>query len=107
MRWSRRKHIEPEKAMKGLINRFNRKFYESNDTEALTWSRWFFPIINKTEGLKEIDHYLQHYIRYLGTGRHSKANYRTDYLQLKQLGYRSLVNEFYKFKENATNGNPT
>ena len=105
MRWSRRKHIEPEKAMKGLINRFNRKFYESNDTEALTWSRWFFPIINKTEGLKEIDHYLQHYIRYLGTGRHSKVNYKTDYLQLKQLGYRSLVNEFYKFKESVNNGN--
>ena len=105
MRWSRRKHIEPEKAMKGLINRFNRKFYESNDTEALTWSRWFFPIINKTEGLKEIDHYLQHYIRFLGTGRHSKVNYKTDYLQLKQLGYRSLVNEFYKFKESVNNGN--
>ena len=105
MRWSRRKHIEPEKAMKGLINLFNRKFYEGNDTEALTWSRWFFPIINKTEGLKEIDHYLQQYIRFLGTGRHSKANYKTGYLQLKQLGYRSLVNEFYKFKENVATGN--
>ena len=102
MRWSNMKHIEPEKAMKGLINHFNRKFFESDDNEILTWSRWFFPVINKTDGLKEIDHYLQQNIRFLTTGKHGKANYKTDYAKLKQLGYRSLVNEFYKFKEKAT-----
>ena len=102
MRWSNTKHIEPEKAMKGLINHFNRKFFESDDNENLTWSRWFFPVINKTDGLKEIDHYLQQNIRFLTTGKHGKANYKTDYAKLKQLGYRSLVNEYYKFKEKAT-----
>ena len=85
--------------MKGLINRFNRKFFENGDAEALTWSRWFFPIINKTDGLREIDHYLQQNIRFLGTGKHSKANYKTSYAQLKRLGYKSLVNEYHKFKE--------
>ena len=103
LRWSRKNNIAPEKAMKGLINHFNRKFYEKDDTEALTWSRWFFPVINKTDGLKEIDHYLQQNIRFLGTGKHSKANYKTEYSQLKQLGYRSLVNEFYKFKGSGYN----
>ena len=101
MRWSRRKHLAPEKAMKGLIHQFNSKFYECGDTETLSWSRWFFPVINKTDGLKEIDHYLQQYIRFLGTGKHNKANYKTDYAQLKQMGYRSLVNEYYKFKKKA------
>ena len=96
MRWSSKKHIEPEKAMKGLINHFNRVFFENGDTESLTWSRWFFPVINKTEGLKEIDHYLQQNIRFLSTGKHNKTNYKTDYAQLKQLGYKSLVNEYYK-----------
>ena len=96
LRWSNKNHIESEKAMKALINRFNRVFFENDDTETLTWSRWFFPVINKTDGLKEIDHYLQQNIRFLGTGKHNKANYRTDYEQLKRLGYRSLVNEFYK-----------
>ena len=100
MRWSSRNHKEPEKAMKGLINRFDRMFFENGDTESLTWSRWFFPVINQAEGLKEIDHYLQQNIRFLSTGKHSKANYRTDYAQLKRLGYRSLVNEFYKYKNN-------
>ena len=96
LRWSNKNHIEPEKAKKALINRFNRVFFENDDTETLTWSRWFFPVINQTDGLKEIDHYLQQNIRFLGSGKHNKANYRTDYAQLKRLGYRSLVNEFYK-----------
>ena len=100
MRWSSKNHIEPEKAMKGLINHFNRVFFENGDTESLTWSRWFFPVINHTDGLKEIDHYLQQNIRFLSTGKHNKANYKTDYAQLKLLGYRSLVNEFYKYKNN-------
>ncbi len=101
MRWSQKNHIEPEKAMKGLINHFNRKFYESGDTETLTWSRWFFPVINKTDGLKEIDHYLQQNIRFLSTNKHTKANYRITYAKLKQLGYRSLVNEYYRFKDSG------
>lgn len=96
MRWKIRNHIEPEKAMKGLINHFNRIFFENDDTESLTWSRWFFPVINKTDGLKEIDHYLQQNIRFLAAGKHNKANYKTNYAQLKQLGYKSLVNEYYK-----------
>ena len=100
-RWSSENHIESEKAMKGLINYFNRKFFESDDPEMLTWSRWFFPIITQTEGLKEIDHYLQQYIRFLGTGKHNKTNYKTDYAQLKALGYKSLVNEYYKFKDSS------
>ena len=95
MRWRIRNHMEPEKAMKGLINHFNRVFFESDDTDSLTWARWFFPVINQTEGLREIDHYLQQNIRYLGTGKHNKSNYRTDYAQLKQMGYKSLVNAYY------------
>ena len=96
-RWSSKNQIEPEKAMKGLINYFNRKFFESDDPETLTWSRWFFPVINQTEGLKEIDHYLQQNIRFLSTGKHNKSNFRIDYEQLKKLGYKSLVNEYYKY----------
>ena len=95
MRWRLRKGYEAEKAMKGLIRIFDDKFFGANDPEALTWSRWFFPVINRTEGLREIDGYLQQYIRYLSTGRHTKANFRVRYADLKALGYRSLVHEFY------------
>ena len=96
MRWRTKNHLPPEKAMKGLINHFNRVFFESDDADSLTWSRWFFPVINQTDGLREIDHYLQQNIRYLSTGKHNKSNYKTTYAHLKHLGYRSLVNEYYK-----------
>ncbi len=99
MRWQRSKGFGPEKAMKAMINHFNRKFYESDDPETLTWSRWFFPVITKTDGLKEIDHYLQQNIRYLSAGKHNKSIYKVDYGQLKEMGYRSLVNEYYKFRQ--------
>ena len=98
-RWRSKKGIAAEKTMKVLIRYFNRKFFESDDPSELTWSRWFFPIINQTEGLREIDHYLQYNLRYVATGRHNNANYRTRYNQLKQLGYRSLVHEFYGAEE--------
>ena len=94
-RWRSQNDVDGEKAMKALIRHFNRKFFESDDPAALTWARWFFPIINQTEGLKEIDHYLQENLRYVATGRHNKANYRIRYNLLKKLGYRSLVHAFY------------
>ena len=99
MRWRSRKGIPAEQAMQAMIRTFNKKFFENDDDNTLNWSRWFFPLINQTDGLKEIDHYLQQNIRYLATGKHGKANYRTDYTQLKQLGYRSLVNEYYEGKQ--------
>jgi hypothetical protein len=98
LRWRAAKGVSAEQAMKALIRKFNAKFFEGDDPDSLSWSRWFFPVINRTEGLKEIDNYFQQYIRYLSTGRHTKANYRVRYKDLKALGYRSLVHEFYLYK---------
>ena len=95
-RWKTKKDIPAETAMKTFIRIFNHKFFDAKDANDLTWSRWFFPIINVDASLKEIDEYLQQYIRYIATGRHSKANYRVDYATLKACGYSSLVNEYYK-----------
>ena len=99
LRWKNKKGMDSDKAMKALINHFNRKFFESDDPETLTWSRWFFPVINQIDGLKEIDHYLQQNIRFLSTGKHKKTNYRINYDKLKELGYKSLVNEYYKYTQ--------
>ena len=99
-RWRAAKGVDAEQAMKALIRKFNAKFFEGDDPDSLSWSRWFFPVINRTEGLKEIDGYLQQYLRYLSTGRHTKTNFRVRYKDLKALGYRSLVHEFYLYKNN-------
>jgi hypothetical protein len=94
-RWCSREGIESEKAVGKLIRCFNRKLFEMDEDDSLCWSSWFFPIINRTEGLREIDRYLQENCRYVATGRHNKANYRVRYATLKHLGYRSLLHEFY------------
>ena len=96
MRWRKRKGFSAEKAMEAMIRHYNRKFFEDDDPETLNWSRWYFPVINQTDGLKEIDRYMQQQIRFLSTGKHGKANYRVDSGTLKRLGYRRLVNEFYR-----------
>ncbi len=53
-------------------------------------------MLTTAKGLKEVDGYLLEYIRFLHSGRHYKGNYRFKYDEIKKLGYRSLVNEFYK-----------
>ena len=99
LRWKQRKGVSSEKAMARLIGRFNRVFFEQSSIEqSLTWSRWYFPIINSTQGLQEIDHFLQQKIRVVAAERHNKSMYNITYDTLKRLGYRSLVNEFYKHR---------
>ena len=94
-RWCVREGKSPEAAVRALIRCFNRKLFESDDEDDLCWSRWFFPIVNQCDGLREIDRYLQQNCRYVATGRHNKSNYKTRYADLKRLGYRSLVHEYY------------
>lgn len=94
-RWQRKKELSGEKAAKGFIKAMNYKFFDSGDGTDFTWSRWFFPNLTTDKGLKEIDAYMQQYIRYCVTGRHYKGNYRISYEQMKEWGYRNLVHEFY------------
>ena len=100
-RWRVRKNVDFERTAKAMIRSFNRKFYDDTDENRFTWSRWFFPVLSTDEGLKELDAYLVQYIRYLSSGRHYKGNYRVTYEQIKELGYRSLVNEYYKAKADS------
>lgn len=95
-RWQRKKGLEPKHAAKGFINSLNYKFFGNDDTDEFTWSRWFIPFLTTDRSLAEIDEYVQMYIRYIFTGRHYKGNYRITYEELKSLGYRTLVNEYWK-----------
>ncbi len=99
-RWRSRSGIPATAAIVRLINYFNRKFFNEESGDSLTWARWYFPIINCPDGLREIDHYLQQSIRALAAGRHTKSMYRVTYENMKESGYRSLVHEFYLFTSN-------
>ncbi len=94
-RWRCKKNVSFEKTAFVMIRSFNNKFYDIDETTEFSWSKWFFPLINTTERLRDIDSYLLSYIRYLYSGRHYKGNYRIKYSVIKELGFKSLVNEYY------------
>ncbi|MBQ8922613.1 MAG: hypothetical protein IJ060_10740 [Oscillospiraceae bacterium] len=95
LRWRKRKQISGEKAAAAFIRIFNRKLLEQSEDSDLTWSRWFFSVINTTDSLHEIDVYAQDCIRFLMTGTRTKARYSARYADMKRLGYRSLVHAYY------------
>lgn len=95
MRWKTRKGKEGVHAARAFIKVFNRKLFETCADHDLTWARWYFPTISTTDSLHVIDQYAQSCIRYLATGKHTKAAYNFRYEQMKDLGYVSLVNRYY------------
>lgn len=98
IRWKHQKKVRNEHAMKAFINKWNRKFYEASEHE-LTWSYYYFPILTTSESLKVIDRYMIDCIRYIASERHNKSNYQIKYEDIKKLGYKSLLNQYYKFKK--------
>lgn len=99
IRWREKKNLEPYKAVKAFIKKFNKKLYGNADDNGITWSRWYFPVINTDKSLKVLDNYMQDCIRYIASGNYSKSRYNFRYEDMKKLGYISLVNEFYKEHE--------
>lgn len=98
-RWKLRKNISSISAMKSLNNIFNYKFFYKDKSKELNWSIWYFPTINTSESLKVIDEYYQHYLRYIATGKHcGKEYWSITYEDIKKSGYRSLVHEYYEYK---------
>ena len=98
-RWKRQNGKEDIHAVRAYIKYVNQKFFDNPVHNELTWCRWYLPIINTDVTLRELDHYIQQNIRYLTTGRHTKANYNLRYETMKELGYRSLVGEYYGGRE--------
>lgn len=95
-RWGNKKGVDGEKVARVFIKRFNTKLYDNPVYSELTWTRWFFPIINTDKTLKQIDEYMLECVRYLATGKRTKSKYNFRYDTIKSLGYKSLVNEYYK-----------
>ncbi len=96
VRWQARKGATGEQTAGAFVRVFNKKLFENPLEHELTWVRWYFPLINTAESLKVIDAYSQSCIRYLATGKHTKGAYNFRYEQMKELGYISLVNRYYK-----------
>ena len=96
-RWKIKKNATDEKAMSVFARALNRKFFGTEGEDDFTWARWFFPLISTDSDLKLIDNYIQEYMRYIVSGCFNQANYRVRYSELKDCGYRSLVNEYHRY----------
>ena len=87
-----------EETVSRFLKRFNKIFFDESEENEFCWKRWYFTFVTSEKGFRIIDDYMQEYLRYLYSGRHYKGNYRITYEMLKNMGYRNLVNEYYKFK---------
>lgn len=88
-----------EETVKLLLKYFNTRFFHDEVT-GFSWCRWYFSVITTSKSLEQIDACMQQYIRYLYSGRHYKGNYRITYEKIKEMGYRSLVHEYYRYLKN-------
>ena len=97
MRRKKKYGLSDEEAMRLMILIANRKFFGGiPDRHELNWCRWILPVLTETAGLKKLDAAIQNNIRYVGSGKKSNARYRVRFDQLHALGYRSLINVYYR-----------
>ncbi|MBQ7416171.1 MAG: hypothetical protein IJW14_03930 [Oscillospiraceae bacterium] len=99
VRWKKRTGACNERAIRAYIRHFNRKFYDNPRHHEVTWCRWYFPTITTSASLSILDAYSVECIRFIATGKHTKANYNLRYEEIKALGYRNLVNAYYHYKK--------
>ncbi|MBR3032629.1 MAG: hypothetical protein IKH92_06375, partial [Clostridiales bacterium] len=95
LRWKTKTDASYERAARALIRTFNKQYFNEKNEDLFTWSRWFFPVITTDRSLHELDAYLLEYVRYLNSGRHYKGNYKITYDDIKKMGFRSLVHEYF------------
>ena len=67
---------------------------KQNDHE-FNWVIHAFPIITRTDSLKQLDSYVQDCIRVVGSGKLGDAKYRIRYDAMTAAGYRNLVYAYY------------
>jgi len=103
-RWADKKQLPRIYAARAFIKRFNAKLYDNPTSGELTWTRWFFPIINTDKTLRRIDAYMLDCIRYLATDKRNKGRFALSYDEIKALGYRSLVHAYYESREEREGG---
>jgi hypothetical protein len=97
-KWRRVKGKDGWMAARAFIKHFNRKLYTSESSSEVNWAWWYFPLITTDKSLKEIDAYMQDCVRYIATGKRTKARYNFTYDQMKELGLLTLVNQWHRFK---------
>ena len=98
LRWKTKNKASDERAIRAYIRHFNKKFFDNPKNNEITWCRWYFPIITTDASLHILDNYMVQNIRYIATGKYTKANYNLKYESIKEYGFKSLVHSYYNTK---------
>lgn len=102
-RWMIGKNAPLKGTLSAWFKDWNDMFYGHSESE-FTWSRWFFPVVNLTDGMNKIDRYLQMWARFIPKGRHCKKDYSiVTYEFMKKCGYRPLIHAYYEYKGGRIN----
>lgn len=99
--WLTKNKVKREVAARTFIEGMNGKFYAKDSEDQTCWMEWYGKAITTDVALKEIDAYMAQYIRYILTGKHKgyKKNAEIPYEKLKELGFRPLVNEYWRIRK--------
>ncbi len=65
-----------------------------------------FRVVSVPGGLREIDHMMYDMIRTVATGKTGRGRYRIRHKQIREWGYKSLVNRYYRFIKAQKTGVP-
>jgi RNA-directed DNA polymerase len=104
-KWMLDRNVNKTVALKHYIKGINEKLYSYWD-DSVNWSLWYLPNINVTGSIKFLDEYFVNCIRYLnsGTWKRGKKYYSLSYQEIKKLGFRSLINTYYRIQKCIRNG---
>lgn len=99
--WLTKNNVKREVAAKTFIKGMNGKFYARDSEDKTCWMEWYGFTLTTTKSLALIDQYMVQYVRYILSGKQKgyKKNAEVPYEKIKELGYRSLVNEYWKMKK--------
>lgn len=93
----RRERLTDAQAAQQMIDYCNFVLYGDAGKHELSWARWYFPVLNTADGLREVDRYAQDAIRFVMCGSLRRKRYGIRYEELRALGYKSLVHAYYHF----------
>ena len=79
-------------------------FMKGREGENRYFARLFYPVVTRDDSFREIDHCLQHCVRYILTGKWGKAQYRATYAKLRSLGYISVVHLYHNIYKQDHSG---
>ena len=98
---ARQTGISHEEAARRFLQETLKPFFHKDEKNETNYAMRYFPFITKDDGLRELDHWIQHCARFVLTEKWGKAQYRASYSQLKSLGYISLVHLYHNGYKNV------